>query len=208
MRYVLIMVLLLMYAIPSVAEDCGHQEFIRDFLKYSELKLSGYYLHPDHCFSVIIPEGVIGRYSSQPSSHHGFGAVLPNERGTDYLSVLGDWGAILDNPQDTLGSLSQLVSLRLKWIEEKNALILRKEVTDTILDSLKAKHLVVQYKCNKTGVVFLEDSIIAIESRGLVYEICLYASPQTYKESLSIRDKIVETWKLEKKCLRDNFKKY
>jgi len=207
MHCVVVVILLLTYAAPSIAGDCGHLDFIRNFRKYNEVTFSGYYFHPDHCFSVTIPKGVVGRESLQPSSHHGFGALLPNDRGMDYLLVQGDWGAILDEPQDIPGSLNQVVSLRLQMITESNAQVLKKDVTDTVLADVQAKHLVVLYKCNDTGMLFWEDNIIAIDNSGTIYEIVLYASPKTYETSRSIRDRIVRTWKLERKKCEEGFQK-
>ncbi|MEW6366833.1 MAG: hypothetical protein AB1714_19575 [Acidobacteriota bacterium] len=191
-------------AVPSIAGDCDRSGFVAGFLSDNQVIFSGYYFHPDHCSSVTIPNGVLGRDSSRSSSHHGFGAILPNEAGTDYLLVQGDYGAILDDPQDIPGSLNQVVALRLRWLEEENASVLKKDVADTVLGDLKAKHLVVLYRCNDTGTLFWEDSIIAIDNGGSICEITLCASPETYETSCSIRDEIAKTWKFEgKKCERE-----
>jgi hypothetical protein len=201
MRHILTLFIILIFTSHSYAGECGHTVFIKDFVKYNDVEFKGYYFHPDHCFSVEIPKGVIGRDNSGPSSHHGFGAILPNENGNDYLLVQGDWGSELDNPHDIAGSLDQIITTRFKWLTEDNAVILKKKVEDTTLSVLQAKHLIVNYKCKESGNVFWQDSIYAIDTGGSIYEITLYASPDTYKESCIIRDKIAKSWKLEsKKC--------
>ena len=204
MRHVLTLFAVFIFAQYSYAGECGHTAFIKDFVKNNDVELTGYYFHPDHCFSVIIPKGIIGRDNTGPSSHHGFGAILPKETGSDYLLVQGDWEAELDNPHDIAGSLNQIIITRLKWIAEDNAVILKKKVEDTILANLQAKHLIIKYKCKESGAIFWQDSIYAIDNGGSIYEISLDVSPDTYKQSCIIRDKIVKTWKLEgKKCKED-----
>src|SRR6266536_6211284 len=57
----------------------------------------GQYYNRNHCFSVFIPEGVVGRSDPPPAPHHGFGAQLDDD-GQSYLYVGADYGAYIDAP--------------------------------------------------------------------------------------------------------------
>lgn len=94
--WVLSVCMVLAWIVPSRGSECGlivPPEFEED----NDVQHRGYYFHPDHCFSVVIPEGVVGRTSSQPSSQHGFGVLLSKAPRASYLYVGGDPGSWLDN---------------------------------------------------------------------------------------------------------------
>jgi Fe-S-cluster formation regulator IscX/YfhJ len=189
---------------PIYATECGHLSFFKDFEKNNDVEHHGYYFQPNHCFSVVIPRGIVGRTSSQPSSQHGFGSVLSRKDGGSYLYVGGDYGAWLDDhDDDTPRSLDKIVSYRLSWLQQDNAVITQKKTTKMYLGSLSAVRLTVFYKCIQSRFIFVEDSIFGLDPAGSVYEITLFATDKNYSGGKKVLEAVAKTWKLETtKCDR------
>ena len=185
----------------SVAAVCSDL-VLEKFGNENEVMHRGYYFHPDHCFSVVIPPGVVGRTSSQPSSQHGFGAVLSKKGGGAYLLVQGDSGAWLDDPDDPR-SIEKVVRVHSGWLREEGATIVKTQFHETRLGQLAAGRLVLTYKCRGSDRTTVFDSIFALEPQGALYELNLWAGEPAYESVRSILEKVAASWKLERhKCKR------
>lgn len=196
----------LLLASRSYGNECGHVDFLMGFEKNNDVEHRGYYFHPGYCFSVIIPEGVVGRTSSQPSSQHGFGAILSKDEGGTYLLVQGDYGAWLDN-DDTPRSLEKIARRRLEWLTEDKAIIVQKEPISMQFGGLPAKRLVVSYKCPQSRYTFIFDSIFALNNEGTIFEITLWGTEASYNQTRPILEKVASSWKIENEKCREKFQK-
>ncbi len=172
------------------------------FEEYNDVQLHGYYFHPDHCFSVVIPKSVTGRDHSEPQSHHGFGAVLSKEPHAAYLYVGAEPAGILDDENGNTGTLASEARQRLQWLKDEGAIILQHSQKKTIIGGLPAVRFIAVYKCHGSSEKIVEDDIIT--AKGILFELTLTAAEPAYKSARRILDEMAKTWKLEsKKCERE-----
>ena len=203
MRWIVIAFVCLILSAPvAYAADCGYMQFIEGFEKNNDIEHHGYYLQPNHCFSVIIPKGVTGRTSSEAASQHGFGALISHPDGDSYLLVQGDYGAWLDDPDDeTPRSLEKVVRHHLSWLGQDGVTTIRKTARKALLGPLPAVRSVAFYKCPQSRLAFVQDSIFAIDSSGSVYEVTLFATDKNHVSDSVVLEKVAKSWKVEKtKC--------
>lgn len=203
--WVLSVCMVLAWIAPSHGSECG-LIVSPGFEEDNDVQHRGYYFHPDHCFSVVIPEGVVGRTSSQPSSQHGFGVLLSKAPRASYLYVGGDPGSWLDN-DDSPRSLEKASRLRLKWLIEDRVTILQKRLQKTRLGELSAVRLVAIYRCPGSANKIVLDSIFALDSGGTFFEVTLEAAKSAYEPGRLILEKVAKSWKLERQKCEENFRR-
>lgn len=200
MTTIIATILLLLSALPSLAGDCGNI-IPEKFEEYNTVELHGYYFHPDHCFSVIIPDKVLGRDHSEPQSHHGFGAILSKPPQAAYLYVGTEPAGLLEGEDGDQGTLKGQAGLAIKWLVQDGAIIIKKQITRVRLGGLPAVRAIITYSCPSSPVQFVEDDIFAARSNGPLHKLTLTASKPAYKSARKILDQIAGTWKLDgKKC--------
>lgn len=190
--------------IASPSNECG-LIVPHGFEQNADVQHTGYYFHPDHCFSVVIPSGVVGRTSSQPSSQHGFGALL-FPIGSSYLYVGADPGSWLDQDESPR-SLEKAANLQRKRLPEEGAVILKEKLMHMKLGPLPAARLVVTYKCPTEADRIVRDSIFALDAGGAFFEITLEAKGPAYKRARVIQDEVAKSWKLELEKCEEGFRK-
>ncbi len=205
MRTIVVIILFLLSVLPTLANDCG-KIIPEGFEEYNKVELRDYFFHPDHCFSVIIPDKVVGRDHSEPQSHHGFGAVLSKPPRAAYLYVGTEPAGLAEDDNGNPGSPAGQAGQAIKWLVQDGATIIRKDIKKTELGGLPAVRSTIIYSCPNSPVELVQDSIFAAQPDGPLHELILTASKPAYESARNILDQIVTTWKLERKKCEEEFK--
>jgi hypothetical protein len=206
MKAIVVTVLFLLFVLPSLANDCG-KIIPEKFEEYNKVELRGYFFHPDHCFSVVIPDKVVRRDHSEPQSHHGFGAVLSKPPQAAYLYVGTDPAGVVEDDNGKPGTPEDEAKQAIKWLVQDGAIIIRKDIKKTKLGGLPAARATIIYRCANSSVELVQDSIFAAEPNGPLHKLTLTASKPAYESARKILGQIAATWKLERRKCEEELKK-
>jgi len=206
MRTIIVIVLFFLSVLPSLANDCG-KIIPEKFEEYNKVELRGYFFHPDHCFSVVIPDNVVGRDHSEPQSHHGFGAVLSKPPHAAYLYVGTEPAGVVEDENGNPGTPEDEARQAIKWLVKDGATIIRKDIKKAKLGGLPAARATIIYRCPNSSVELVQDSIFAAQPNGPLHKLTLTASKPAYESARKILDRIASTWKLERKKCEEELKK-
>lgn len=158
-------------AVPGIVPDGFNSE--------GSIKHRGRYYNPNYCFSVVIPDGIVGKSDPPPNPRHGFGAQL-DTAGNSYLYVGADYGAEIDPPLT-----AEKVLLRYSQ---------SRQTAPTRLGVLRALRTVRRYSC--AGTQCVEDAIVAV-SGDRVFEMRLLSTADRYEQGAKTLERVRESWKLQ-----------
>lgn len=142
-KYIVIALIIMFFASSNCFAFHSNKIIPEQFEENNTVEIRGYFFYQDHCFSVVIPEGVTGMDHDGPQSHHGFGAILSNDPYQAYLYVGTEPGGIVNENGD-VGTLNDQAKKVIKQYINNGAVIIDKKIMNMNLDSLPA----IRVTCN------------------------------------------------------------
>jgi hypothetical protein len=150
------------------------------------------YTNPIFGYAISVPDGLVGKGSSDPAPNHGIAIKLSND-GKDFIWTDASYN-VFYYKGPTQEADQRLEDLRTEGSTIVNVI----RPSPLLLCNLKALRQSVTYK-EKSGRAMIEETVSSVRfygrDPGLVYTIGLLSSPDTFAANARVFERIVDSFR-------------
>ena len=149
---------------------------------------TGYYRNYTYGYSIVIPEGLVGKSSPLPMPQHGVGILL-SMNPIGYLFVDGSYNSV------EWKSSEKAAEEHIEFTKNESEGIISVQKNNLLFNNIEATRILVKYKCPNADMY--RDMFIFIDNRGIVYKVVLRSVEKKYNDYKKIMDQVIDSWKEE-----------